>query len=89
MSANGKLHLYDTHSHQKTHDLTQEGLDVFFPEGIGWTEVLDCRITPYDKKSLEDNCNYAHHQRKSYILVTADRIERSAPPTKESEALDS
>lgn len=81
MAQAGKLYLYDTQTLQQTHAVDQEGLDVFFPHGIGWTEVLDCRIAPYDAQSLEVNCDYAAHVRKLFILVTDAQVAQSTPPT--------
>lgn len=87
-TSGSKLYLYDTAAVARTHTVTQEGLDVFFPPGISWTEVLDCRIHPYTGKSLEENCDYATHVRKLFILVTEDQVAKSTPPSTEPGAAD-
>lgn len=84
MAHAGKLYLYDTKSGAQTHSPSQEGLDVMFPDGIGWTEVLDCRIAPYESKSIEANCEYAQGVRKYYILVTEAQVAKSTPPTEDA-----
>ena len=81
MAQAGPLYLYDTSTLAQTHEVEQEGLDVLFPEGIGWTEVLDCRIAPYDSRSIELNCEYAMGVRKLFILVTESQVAQSTPPT--------
>ena len=46
--------------------------DVFFPAGVqGWSDVLDCRPEPYKDKSVEENCNFAAHVHKKFILMAA------------------
>ncbi len=80
MAQSGKLFLYDTTTLAQVHAVEQDGLDVFFPPPIGWTEVLDCRIAPYDGRPIEVNCEYATHVRKSYILVTEAQVTASTPP---------
>ena len=79
MAGTAKLYLFDTNTHQQTHEVSQDGLDVFFPAGISWSEVLDCRIAPYDARPVEENCEYAAHVRKQYILVTLEQVQRAAP----------
>lgn len=78
-SSNAALLLFDTTSTDQVAEVEQEGLDVFFPPGITWSDVLDCRIPPYDDRSVEENCEYALHVRKWYILVTAENVSRSTP----------
>lgn len=80
MAQSGQLYLYDTATVSQAHKAEQTGLDVFFPPGIGWTEVLDCRIAPYTGKSIEENCAFASHVRKSYILVTEDQVATTTLP---------
>lgn len=80
MNKSGELYLYDTATASQSHQVEQRGLDVFFPHGISWSEVLDCRITPYTEKSLEENCEYASQVRKSFILVTEDQVASATLP---------
>jgi len=75
-----QLYLFDTTTDEQIAEVESEGLDVFFPSGIGWTQVLDCRIPPYTEKSIEENCHIAEHVRKEYILVTDDQIRDETPP---------
>jgi hypothetical protein len=82
MAGSGKLYLYETESCTRFAEVESQGLDVFFPHSVhGWSEVLDCRIAPYDSQSLEENCEYAEHVRKLYILVTESQVAQSTPPT--------
>jgi len=75
MAATPKLYLYDTASCQQFAEVEAQGLDVFFPDSVrGWADVLDCRIPPYDSRTLEENCEYATHVRKFYILVAQSQI---------------
>ncbi len=47
-----------------------QNIDVFFPEGVrGWSDVLDCRIEPYDAQSIEENCQLAVGVHKKFILI--------------------
>lgn len=86
MAGSGKLYLYETESCTRFAEVESEGLDVFFPSAVnGWTDVLDCRISPYDSQSLEENCDYAQHVRKFYILVTESQVAQSTPPTGDDE----
>lgn len=81
MASDGKLYLYETSTAAKFAEVESQGLDVFFPDEVrGWADVLDCRIAPYDGKSIEENCEYAIHVRKFYILVTEQQVEQSTPP---------
>lgn len=73
------LLLFDTHTTAEVASVDQQGLDVFFPPEITWSDVLDCRIPPYDDRSVEENCAYAVGVRKAYILVTAENVSRSTP----------
>jgi len=44
--------------------------DMEFPEEVrGWSDVLDCRHTPYTEKTLAELRHFAHHVNKTYILV--------------------
>lgn len=81
MPQSDKLYLYDTASRRQADEARQDGLDVHFPAGVGWTDVLDCRTPPYDARSIDVNCEYASHVRKVYILVTEDHVVQSTPPT--------
>lgn len=71
MSSEGKLRLIDVSDFQQV-VVRSEGLDVFFPDGILWGDVLDCRIPPYAAQSVEDNCNFAHHVHKTFVLMKAE-----------------
>ena len=80
MSESGTFFLYDTETHDRVAEVESEGLDLFFPDFVdGWTDVLDCRITPYTSKSIEENCHFAEHVRKPYILVSANQAEAEKP----------
>ncbi len=71
MSEAGTFFLYESESHRQVAEVESEGLDLFFPDFVdGWTDVLDCRITPYTSNTIEENCHIAEHVRKPYILVT-------------------
>jgi hypothetical protein len=80
MSEPGTFHLYESESQQQVAEVESEGLDLFFPDFVdGWTDVLDCRITPYTSNSIEENCHIAEHVRKPYILVTHAQSEADRP----------
>ncbi len=79
--SSGTLYLFDTATVEQIAEVDTSGLDVLFPEGIGWTEVLDCRIPPYTENSIEENCHLAEHVRKQFILVTEDQIKDETPPS--------
>lgn len=86
MAHDRKLYLYETETCSQSGEAEQEGLDVFFPPHVdGWPDVLDCRIPPYTERSLEENCEYASHVRKYYILVTEAQVKKSTPPTEATE----
>lgn len=49
--------------------------DINFPEHVrGWSDVLDCRHTPYHDKPVEELRAFARHVHKFYILVTDGHI---------------
>jgi hypothetical protein len=80
MSESGTFYLYDSETHQQVAEVEAEGLDLFFPDFVdGWTDVLDCRITPYNSNSIEENCHIAEHVRKPFILVTPAQAKAEAP----------
>lgn len=85
MAHAGTLYLYETSSVAQAFSVEQDGLDVLFPRGIGWTDVLDCRIAPYTGQSIEANCDFAIHVRKRYILVTGEQVANSTPPTADAD----
>jgi hypothetical protein len=63
--------------------------DMEFPiEVRGWSDVLDCRHTPYTEKTLTELRYFAHHVNKSYILVPESTIETAAAAEKEKEATE-
>lgn len=76
-----RLYLFDTATVEQIAEVESAGLDVLFPDSIGWTQVLDCRIPPYTDKSIEENCHIAEHVRKQFILVTDSQIQDETPPT--------
>ena len=68
--------------------------DMVFPEPVrGWSDVLDCRHTPYTEKTLAELRHFAHHVNKLYILVPEALLTSDEPlltevddlPTLESE----
>lgn len=82
-----KLFLYSTADGSRHAEVQAAGLDVYFPPDVrGWSDVLDCRIPPYDSQSIEKNCEFATHVRKYYILVTDKQVALQTPPTAESDA---
>ncbi len=77
MSANSdELLLIDVHTGSTLAEVETSGLDVFFPAGIGWTEVLDGRIAPYTEQAIEDVCHFAEHCRKEYVLVGRSQLNQ-------------
>lgn len=84
MAKNGKLLLFETQTCEKFAEVESEGLDVFFPTAVrGWSDVLDCRIAPYDARSIEENCEFALGCRKFYILVHASQVTETPTASKE------
>jgi hypothetical protein len=74
-----KLYLYRTDTLERTDEVVVEGLDVFFPPYVrGWSDVLDCRPSPYAERSIEHNCKFAAGVHKRFILVSASQIHE--PP---------
>lgn len=70
----------------KAEDLTQTASvkghagDVDFPASVNdWTEVMDCRHTPYTEQSLAENCEVALGVRKKYILVNEAQLSKEHP----------
>ena len=73
--ADSTFYLFDTETYAQVETATGHGGDVDFPASIGgWTEVLDCRHTPYTEKTIEENCNIARHVRKKYILINQAQL---------------
>lgn len=73
------LYLYDTATSQRDSEATLVGSDVIFPAHVrGWSDVLDCRHTPYTEKSIEENCHFAEHVHKFYILVASSQLDSHA-----------
>jgi len=72
MSPNTLLELFETTNYGSVARVRATGLDVAFPDGITWSEVLDCRIEPFSSKSVEENCMFAHHVHKFYILMAGN-----------------
>lgn len=78
--ADTTLYLYDSETIELFGEAyaREEGVD--FPEGVdGWPDVMDCRTEPYTDKSVEENCDLAHHVRKPYILVTERQHDQHTP----------
>lgn len=74
-----KLYLYKTDSLERADEVAVEALDVFFPPYVrGWSDVLDCRPSPYAERSIEQNCKFAAGVHKRFILVAASQIQE--PP---------
>lgn len=73
-----KLVLVEVGTMQEFQDVTSAGLDVNFPAGICWSDVLDCRIAPYAERTVEENCDFADHVHKTFILIAADHLGRTA-----------
>lgn len=81
-SSHNQLFLYDAFSEEKLTQIEAQGLDVFFPDYIrGWSDVLDCRAEPYPSKSIHENCHFAQHVHKNYILVSASQIAKETLPS--------
>ena len=68
-STSKKLFLFDSASGQEVAEAKSNGLDVEFPAGIRWSDVLDCRIEPYTSRTLEENVAFAAGVHKAFILV--------------------
>ena len=78
--ANHELHLFDARTTEDLGVVESTGLDVFFPPQIGgWSNVLDCREGSYTERSIEENCAFALHVHKKYILVEASQIAQENP----------
>lgn len=70
MAEHGKQFLIDAETGQQQGPLGGSKGDVIFPEGIrGWSQVLDCRHTPYVDKPVDELRRFAQHVHKDYILV--------------------
>lgn len=79
---NATLYLYETKTAERDSEVELVNGEPFFPEHIrGWSDVLDCRHTPYTEKSIEENCDFADHVHKPYILVSASHLATQTPPT--------
>lgn len=78
--ANHTLHLFDAHTTEDLGQVESTGLDVYFPPQVGgWADVLDCREKPYTEQSIAENCSFALHVHKKYILVEASQIAQENP----------
>ncbi|QED27285.1 hypothetical protein FRD01_08520 [Microvenator marinus] len=75
MSTHSLLKLYDALQVSHVADVKTSGLDVLFPQGITWSEVLDCRITPFSDQTVEENCEFATEVHKFYILRAPEQDE--------------
>ena len=78
-SDDANLFLYRSENGERFSEVSASALDVHFPTGIRWTDVLDCRISPYTAQPLEEICEFAQHVNKPYILVTSDQVTASTP----------
>jgi len=74
MTTSDNLLLFDVDTQSQVSEVQSSMTDVFFDPPIGWTEVLDCRISPYDQRSLEENCDFAKGVHKKFILITHDQV---------------
>ena len=76
MNPDAKLSVYDTHSKERAGSAHASGLDVSFPDGVrGWPDVLDCRVEPYRSRSIDENCAFATHVHKPFILIDESALE--------------
>jgi len=76
----GPLFLFRASDHAQYAEVEGDRLDVFFPEDVqGWSDVLDCRVEPYTEQSIEENCHFAEHVHKKFILVTQAQIDADEP----------
>mgnify|MGYP006279624879 CR=1 FL=1 len=74
-----KLIIIDTDTHREVGEAFADGQDVSFPPFVaGWTDVLDCRHPPYTDKTIDENCELAHHVRKPLILVEPSQLQSDA-----------
>lgn len=83
--AEHSLYLYDARSAEEVGPIESTGLDVFFPPSVaGWTDTLDCREAPYTERSIGENCAFALHVNKKYILVEESQIAQENPSLESS-----
>lgn len=74
------LHLFDARTTEEVGVVESTGLDVYFPPQVGgWSDVLDCREGAYLERSIAENCAFALHVHKKYILVEAGQIAQENP----------
>ncbi len=53
--------------------------DIEFPSEVrGWSDVLDCRLHPYNHKDIAALRHYGEHVNKLYLLVP-ESVIRTAP----------
>lgn len=77
--SDSELLIVDTDTAETVGRAELDDRDVVFPEGIdGWTAVLDARHPPYADRTLEENCEYAAHVRKPYLLVCDTDLDATA-----------
>lgn len=82
--AQQSLYIYNARTAQQSGTAQSTGLDVFFPPSIaGWTDVLDCREEPYTERSIAENCAFALHVNKKFILVAESQIKQENPSLEE------
>ncbi|AWV88364.1 hypothetical protein [Bradymonas sediminis] len=80
--ANTTFYLFKSEDATRAETAVGHGSDVEFPATIGgWTEVLDCRHTPYTEKSIAENCEFAQTVRKVYILVNEAQLSKEQHPS--------
>lgn len=69
------LILVEVESQKKLDEVKSEGLDVFLPDyTLGWSLVLDCRVSPYKTQKFEEIAEFAKGVRKKYLLFSKDAI---------------
>ncbi|MEM1350684.1 MAG: hypothetical protein AAGI01_19130 [Myxococcota bacterium] len=76
----GSLFLFRTSDRTPFAQVQADRLDVYFPDEVqGWSDVLDCRVEPYTEHSIEENCHFAEHVHKKFILVSQAQIDDDEP----------
>lgn len=82
-SAQDQKHfLFDVYTEERSYEVEVDNLDVYFPDVVaGWSDVLDCRPEPYSGQSIHDNCHFAQHVHKKFILVSQSQIDHEALPS--------
>lgn len=78
--ANTTFYLFKAEDASRAGHANGHAGDVDFPTSVGgWTEVLDCRHTPYTEQTIAENCEFALGVRKVYILVNEAQLSKEHP----------